>query len=73
MLIKACFQCQFHDIKREEEQISFCRKENCWSEYSACIALKALERFLNEERESPIVLLVGDWSSYITANTLLSG
>jgi hypothetical protein len=57
MLIKACLKCKFHEIKPgEEAQISFCRKEGCWSEHSDCIALKALQRFLNEERESPTAL-----------------
>ncbi len=50
MLIKACFKCEFHEIKQgEEAQRSYCQKEYCWSEYSDCIAVKALERFLNEE------------------------
>ncbi len=51
MLIKACFKCEFHEIKQgEEAQRSYCQKEYCWSEYSDCLAVKALERFLNEER-----------------------
>lgn len=51
--IKACLQCQFHEIRQEEEaERSYCRKENCWSEYSDCIARNALERFSNKERES---------------------
>lgn len=55
MLIKACFQCQFHEIKKEEEaQKSYCRKESCWAEYSDCITQKAVERFLDEEHKSPI-------------------
>ncbi len=50
MLIKACFKCEFHEIKQgEEAQRSYCQKEYCWSEYSDCLAVKALERFLNEE------------------------
>ena len=50
MLIKACLKCEFHEIKQgEEAQMSYCRKECCWSRYSDCIALKAVERFLNEE------------------------
>jgi len=50
MLIKVCFKCEFHEIKQEEEaQRSYCQKEYCWSEYSDCLAVKALERFLNEE------------------------
>ena len=50
MLIKSCFQCQFHEIKPEEnEQNSYCQKENCWSRFSKCIANKALDRFLDQE------------------------
>ena len=53
MIIKVCFDCKFHDIRREEEmQNSYCRKENCWSEYSDCITEKALKLFLNEEKQS---------------------
>ena len=56
MLIKTCFECNFHKIKQDEEgERSFCRKEGCWSEHSDCIARKALERFLNEEQELRIV------------------
>ena len=51
MLIKACFECKFHKIKQDEGmQTSYCRKESCWARYSKCIELKAVERFLNEER-----------------------
>jgi hypothetical protein len=50
MLIKACINCKFHEIKQNEEaQMSYCRKEYCWSQYSKCVAMKAIERFLNEE------------------------
>jgi len=37
-------------IKLEgKDQTSHCRKENCWSRFSKCIAFKALEKFLKEE------------------------
>jgi hypothetical protein len=50
MLIKSCFHCNFHEIKQEEnEQMSHCQKENCWSRFSKCIANKALDRFLDQE------------------------
>jgi len=50
MLIKSCFQCEFHEIKEEaKEQMSHCRRENCWSRYSKCVAMKALNRFLEQE------------------------
>ena len=50
MLIKACFLCTYHKIRAEEEQRSYCQKEYCWSEYSDCMSLKALEHFLREQR-----------------------
>ena len=50
MLIKNCFDCNFHEIKREEEgQMSYCQRENCWAQYSKCVAYKALDRFLKDE------------------------
>jgi hypothetical protein len=50
MLIKSCFDCKFHEIKElEMEQMSYCRRENCWSRYSKCVANKALDRFLKQE------------------------
>jgi hypothetical protein len=49
MLIKSCFNCEFHKIKRgENEQMSYCRRENCFSRYSKCVAIKALDKFLEE-------------------------
>lgn len=51
MMLRSCFMCPHHQIKREETSShSFCQKENCWSRYSRCIARKALERFLEEDR-----------------------
>lgn len=42
--------CKYHTIKlEEEEQTSHCGRENCWSRYSKCITMKALEKFLKEE------------------------
>jgi hypothetical protein len=50
MLIKTCFQCKSHEVRQnEEERMSYCRKENCWSIYSHCMSKKALDRFLAEE------------------------
>ena len=50
MLIKSCSGCRYHEIKRvEEKPISYCARENCWSQYSKCIANKALDRFLKQE------------------------
>ena len=53
MLIRACFDCEFHKIKQEERaQMSYCGKDNCWSAYSDCITLKALDRFLKDESQA---------------------
>jgi hypothetical protein len=32
-----------------KEETSHCRRENCWSRYSKCVLVKALEKFLKEE------------------------
>jgi len=54
MLIKFCFNCKFHVIKKEEkEKMSHCERENCYSRYSKCIANKALNRFLDQETREP--------------------
>lgn len=50
MLIKTCFQCEFHEIRLGDgEQMSYCAKENCWSQFSKCVAKIALNRFLQQE------------------------
>jgi hypothetical protein len=50
MLIKSCLTCKFHEIKQEgDEKMSRCIKENCYSEFSKCIAMKALNQFLEDE------------------------
>ena len=51
MLIKSCLQCKFHEAKPNGKQkISYCARENCYSRYSKCIANKALNMFLEQER-----------------------
>jgi hypothetical protein len=56
MLIRACFDCEFHRMKQEGEiQMSYCSKENCWAAYSDCITLKALDRFLKDESKVAFV------------------
>jgi hypothetical protein len=50
MLIKTCLDCKYHEIKPgEEERASYCARENCWSQYSKCLANRALHRFLEQE------------------------
>jgi hypothetical protein len=51
MLLRSCFVCDGHEIRGEEGvRQSFCRKENCWSRYSKCVARRAIQRFIEEER-----------------------
>jgi len=50
MIIKTCLDCKFHSVKSEgEEPTSHCGRENCWSRFSKCIFMKALEKYLKEE------------------------
>ncbi len=50
MVIKACQNCEFHEIRDGEDgPMSHCGKENCWSRFSKCVARKALQRFLEQE------------------------
>jgi len=50
MIIKSCLPCEFHEIRQDgKEEKSHCRRENCWSRYSRCVLVKALEKFLKEE------------------------
>lgn len=51
MLLRSCFVCPHHQVKGEDgARQSFCEKENCWSRYSRCIARKAIDRFLEQDR-----------------------
>jgi hypothetical protein len=50
MLIKSCLTCKYHEIRKDgNEERSRCIKENCYSEFSKCIAMKALNQFLEDE------------------------
>jgi hypothetical protein len=51
MLIKSCLTCNFHEISEEgNEKKSRCIKENCYAEFSKCIAKRALHQFLEDEK-----------------------
>jgi len=51
MLIKSCFSCEFHEIWQQEgeDKKSRCVRENCYAQYSKCVATKDLNRFLEQE------------------------
>jgi len=56
MIIKSCLLCRFHEVKQnEEESTSYCQKENCWSQFSKCLAKKALTRFLEQENAESLL------------------
>lgn len=55
MLLHSCLGCRFHSIKENESQkMSYCARENYWSMYSKCIAYRALEFFLKQDRMNSI-------------------
>ncbi len=54
MLIKSCSNCKFHETKKNgKEKMSYCARENCYSQYAKCIANKAVNRFLEQESQEP--------------------
>jgi len=51
MILNACLNCKFHEIRKaEDEEKSRCLRENCYSEFSKCIAKRALHQFLERDR-----------------------
>ncbi len=51
MILRLCLSCNYHEIREElETRVTYCLKENCWSQYSKCVATRAIERFLEQER-----------------------
>jgi hypothetical protein len=51
MILRTCLACKSHEIKEEPEiRVSYCLKENCLSQYSKCIAARAIEQFLKRDR-----------------------
>ena len=51
MILRTCLACNHHETREElETRISYCNKENCLSQYSKCIAARAIEQFLRRDR-----------------------
>ncbi len=51
MILRSCLKCEFHEVRETEEgKMSHCTKENCWARYSKCVSIRALDRFLDQER-----------------------
>ncbi len=50
MILRSCLDCKFHSIPESDRgKRSRCNRENCFSEFSKCIAQKALESFLEQD------------------------
>jgi hypothetical protein len=53
MILRCCLQCENHIVKEEaEEKMSYCSRENCWSEFSKCLMKTALKELIKKERIS---------------------
>jgi hypothetical protein len=51
MILRTCLSCTHHKVREElETRVSYCLKENCLSQYSKCIAERAIEQFLKRDR-----------------------
>ncbi|MFP3870171.1 MAG: hypothetical protein ACLFVT_04720 [Syntrophobacteria bacterium] len=50
MILKPCLDCQYHEIRHQSMPMSYCTKENCFSQHSRCIINKALRQYLNENQ-----------------------
>jgi len=54
MVIKSCIRCQFHEMKENEKvEVSYCRRENCYSRFSKCVSIKALQWYLEQGSSEP--------------------
>lgn len=50
MIVRFCLDCKYHRVKEDgEERKSHCGRENMWSQFTKCIATKALQSFLEKE------------------------
>lgn len=63
MLLRPCLNCRHHEMRHESRPISFCSKENCFSQHSRCINQKAIQQYLKENqvkqvRQSPALDLL---------------
>lgn len=58
MLIKHCFKCEYHKIEEMDNvKYSHCIKENCFCLNSDCIAVTALDYFLDEKFDKMVLEL----------------
>jgi len=51
MVLVHCLKCRYHEsLTTEGEAVSRCRKENCLSVYSDCVANAAMSQFIEGNR-----------------------
>jgi hypothetical protein len=59
MLIRHCFKCDYHKIEElDGTSYSHCAKENCFCLNSDCIAVTALDYFLDDKFDKMVLELV---------------
>ena len=52
MVLHVCQNCTYHEmVESDTGPVSHCRKENCWSQYSKCVAHQAIDYFLTHQHE----------------------
>ena len=55
MILIHCLKCRYHEEARVDGvSHSRCRKENCLSMYSDCVANVAMQQFIQHNRVTPL-------------------
>ena len=53
-ILECCLECEHHEIFHD---VSYCSRENCYSEMSDCVLAQALKKFLEENEVKSIHLI----------------
>lgn len=67
-VLECCIKCEFHEIVQmqrghpdhpvgEVEYMSYCTRENCYSENSDCVLTQALDKFLEDNKVKSIHII----------------
>ena len=55
MILIHCLKCRYHEeVRLDGVTSSRCRKENCLSMYSDCVANAAMTHFIHRNRMAPL-------------------
>ena len=55
MILIHCLKCRYHEeVRFDGVTCSRCRKENCLSMYSDCVANAAMTQFIHRNRMAPL-------------------